>query len=87
MKAILTRSLPATATRPARIKATDLDGNSITAPGYGRGVEDAHDHAALALCVKMNWPGDLIRGWIDTGAVYVFAHSDRVKNPLKKEAR
>ena len=84
MKAIWTKYLGATNVRGSRIKAS-AEGCSITV-----GCDDALTHewahtvAALALCRKMGWPGDLYRGGRPDGVGYVFtfAHeSALVKNP------
>lgn len=48
---------------------------------------DCHAKAAIALCEKMNWDGDLIAGGTKDGYVFVFADSDRVKNPTVKQVR
>lgn len=65
MKAITTRWIPATNTKPTRIKARDGDNNSVTisAPNVDADV-DAHKVAANQLCDKMNWDGILQGGWI-----------------------
>jgi len=60
MKAILTKRLPATNTKPARIKAYDSDGNSIVLSVHVFPLDDAneegkHFHTASALASKMGW--------------------------------
>lgn len=61
MKAILTKRLPPTTTKPARIKAYDLDGNQVTMSVHGFPIdeadrdEDKHRLVAAALASKMNW--------------------------------
>lgn len=55
-QAIITRYLPPTNTRGARIKAFAW-GGSITVPfAYDCAVDVGHARAAQALCEKMNWP-------------------------------
>ena len=85
MKAIQTRHFGPGNIRASRVKAWTEGGNSITisydsAMGY-----ESHDAAALALCAKMGWEGDLIRaGTPDGGNVYVFSDQngfDTIKNP------
>jgi len=73
MKAIQTKFLPCTNFKGSRIKAFDLDGNQTTLP-YEHGInsEDNHRCAAKALCIKMNWVGELIGGGIKGGMVWVF---------------
>lgn len=76
MKAITTKYLPQTRTKPARIKAFDLDGNSAVI-GYPHEEQftDRHRLAAVALCEKMGWSGaeTLIEGKIKgNNSVFVF---------------
>lgn len=75
MKAITTRYIGATATKPGRILASDQDGNRITRPANGPfPYTDQHRAAAQALCAKMTWPGGdtLIGGSVKHGMVWVF---------------
>lgn len=67
-------------TRGPRYSATDDDGNRITIQPQEQ-YEQCHDAAALALCRKMGWSGDLIRGGLRNRYVYVFAADHRVINP------
>jgi hypothetical protein len=56
MKAIMTRYLSQTNTKPARIKATDCTHNSVTISRHDfESYDDAHEAAALQLCRKMKW--------------------------------
>lgn len=73
MKAIKTIYLSPTDKRGARIKATDLDRNSITIP-YDHCLCDAANHvaAAQALCDKMDWPGKRLAGSLSNYYVHVF---------------
>ena len=65
MKAITTRWIAATNTKPTRIKARDGDNNSVTIGANGHdGDMDSHAAAAIRLCEKMNWDGELKGGWI-----------------------
>jgi len=74
MKAIITKYLPATNTKPARIKASTEGGNSITIsyPSDDMSQEAAYRKAAEALCAKMNWTGQLYGGGTENGYVFVF---------------
>jgi len=74
MKAIVTKYLPATNTKPARIKATAEGGNSVTIsyPQDDISQEAAYRKAAEALCAKMKWPGQLFGGGTENGYVFVF---------------
>ena len=81
MKAILTKYIPATNTKPSRIKAYTSDGNQLTV-SYGSCTRDGnsdtafmHMHAAEKLQQKMNWKGKLIGGGTPTGYAFVFTDS------------
>jgi len=84
MKAITTRYVGATDRRPARIIASDLDGNRVTVPADGDfpydGHNGAHRAAAVALCQRMDWPGgeSLIGGAVKHGMVWVFPEPPRL---------
>jgi protein involved in temperature-dependent protein secretion len=71
MKAIITKWIPATDTKPTRISASDGDGNKIVIP-CTYGDTDPSDEAVKALCAKMEWHGKLAKGWTPLGNVYVF---------------
>ena len=73
MKAITTRFLGPTATKGARITASDEDGNRVTIP-YQNSPDtvDMHRHAAMVLCEKMGWGTAIIGGSIKNGYVWVF---------------
>jgi hypothetical protein len=73
MKAIRTQYFGPGNVRGSRIMATDEDGNRIYVPYESELSSDgAHDKAALALCAKMGWTGNLYRGGLKRGNVYVF---------------
>ena len=73
MKAIETRFIPATTHKPARVSASDGDGNRIII-SYGSqdGGEDAFRKAADALAEKMGWGGELVGGATKRGYTFVF---------------
>lgn len=79
MKAIFTKYLPATDTKPARIKAYAEGGSTITI-SYGFDG-NGHPQAALALCRKMGWNGTLVSGGRpdNKGEVFCFLESDHYK--------
>ena len=87
MKAILTKFLPATSTRPSRIKAYTVDGNQITLSNdecsdHGRhNTGLSHLYAAYKLAERMNWPGNLVGGGTPSGYVFVFT-SSWIRNPV-----
>jgi hypothetical protein len=81
MKAILTKALPWTQTKPRRIKAYTEGGNSRTlsydtCTANGESDREAHLFAAESLACAMNWSTDLIGGGTDEGYAFVFADSD-----------
>lgn len=52
MQAIVTKYLPATNTKPSRIKATCARGSLTVSMSYETGIDGEHDMAARALCRK-----------------------------------
>lgn len=73
MKAIITKYLPATNTKPSRIKAFDSDNNSVTIPFPDNLENEAcYKLAAVKLAEKMNWSTDLLGGGVKDGYVFVF---------------
>jgi hypothetical protein len=77
MKAILTKYLGPTNTKPSRVKAYDTDNNSVTVSFSYPGCDSANDYenhkrAAIHLCRKMKWSEDLIGGGIKDGYAFVF---------------
>ena len=80
MKAILTKIIPCTNTKPTRVKAYTEGGNAITVSWStcdddGRTQGQAHLFAAKKLCEKMQWTGELIGGGTAEGYCFVFAKS------------
>jgi hypothetical protein len=74
MKAILVKYFGPTNTRGSRLKASDLDGNSVTIP-YPRTLSSGagEAHAARLLCAKMQWDStNLVEGELKEGTVFVF---------------
>lgn len=78
MKAITTRYFGPTNTRPARIIATDMDGNNYTV-GTDMATDNyttPHRTAAYGLAEKMKWPGKLVGGSVKGAMVWVFVDSN-----------
>jgi hypothetical protein len=73
MKAIITKYIPATNTKPSRVKAK-AEGVPAVAISYGS-HENPHREAALTLCRKYGWGENIIGGGMpdQTGEVFVFA--------------
>ena len=70
MQCIITKFIPATTSKPARIKATSSQGVSVTIP-YN--ADRTYWQAAQTLRDKLGWKGTMIEGATNNGAVYVFA--------------
>ena len=80
MKAILTKIIPCTDTKPTRIKAYTEGGNRVTVSWSEcddgeRTQGQAHLYAARKLCDKMHWNGRLIGGGTPEGYAFTFADS------------
>ena len=80
MKAILTKILPCTDTKPTRIKAYTEGGNALilswsACDTADRTQGEGHLYAAQQLATKMNWSTDLIGGGTPDGYAFVFADS------------
>lgn len=58
MKAIFVKYIPATNTKPSRLKAFDGDGNMVTVSK----ANSTSREAAEALVSKMGWGGHLVKG-------------------------
>jgi hypothetical protein len=73
MQAIVTKYLPGTDTKGARIKAT-AEAGSVTI-GYPHELRDgqpAHRAAAQALAAKFNWPDKYLGAALPNNGGYVF---------------
>ena len=73
---ITTKYLGPTNKLGARVKATCQAGNVIMDWDYDHDQAENHRAAAAALAAKVNWDEnypDMFGGWIETGAVFVFA--------------
>lgn len=86
MKAILTKVIPCTNTKPTRIKAYTEGGNSLMVSwsecdDCQRTQGQAHMYAARKLADKMKWGGKLIGGGTVEGYCFVFQAS-----PIKEGA-
>lgn len=97
MKAIWTKYIGPSNVRGSRVRAVAERrlGPNMPEIGITIGWDDAknsdenHDAAALALCAKMGWPGDLMRGARPDGCgnVYTFiCELRRVPNPVPSYA-
>ena len=88
--AIITRYHGPTNTRGARISADAGMGRRCSIP-YDHAAYNPHDVAALALCAKMGWEGDLTRSGAPDGHGNVYTFIDvqnyhRVENPTVSKA-
>lgn len=86
MKAIKVSFLGATNTKPSRLKASDLDGNSVTVPWDTQEPESQnlrYRRAAKALCQKMQWSGTWIGGHLGpSDMVFVCIHNSEIGRML-----
>lgn len=82
MKAIRTRYHGATNTKGSRISATAEGGHRIyISYPHELSGEAVHAAAAIELCRRLEWKGDLIGGGLPDGDYcFVFAHGD--KHPI-----
>lgn len=73
MKTIETRFIPATNTKPARIKAVEPDGISVTL-SWDQSIDAEANHRAAQtmLCAKLGWTGSMIGGHTRRGMAWVF---------------
>ena len=82
MKAIQTKYHGATNTRSSRISATAEGGNRVSIPyPHELSGEAVHAAAALALCRKLGWQGELVGGGLPNGD-YCFCFTDGDKYQL-----
>lgn len=81
MKAIVTKYIPATNTKPSRVKAK-AEGVPAIVISYGS-HDNPHREAALTLCRKYGWGEDIIGGGMpdQTGECFVFA--GHIMEPLR----
>ena len=71
-KAIITKYVGATDTKPSKFVASDSDGNKVSTTYDYSLTEDAnHYKAACELREKMGWTGDLIGGSLKNGYAFV----------------
>ena len=78
MRAITTKYLGYTATKPSRVAAFDSAGNRIVISYDSDNHNDElpYRKAADALCKKLHWTGKLCGGGIKDGYVFVFCEDD-----------
>jgi len=80
MQTIRVKFLPATDKKPARWKAsTDIKSVILSYSNH-----TAND-AAIAVAKQMEWCGDMVRGAVDNGFVYVFTTDETITlAPIKR---
>lgn len=80
MQAIVTKFLPPTNSRGARIKATAERG-SVTVPwDHAQGIPENHRIAAMAALVRWGWSGRWIGGALPSGG-YAFTCDPTYRHP------
>jgi len=73
MTTIITRYVGPSNVRGARIIADAGDGRRVTVSyDHLLSTDDAHAAAAIALCAKMGWDGELIAGGLSRGHAFIF---------------
>jgi len=79
MQTITTKILPATNTKPARVKATH-EGNALSAtiPRGNGAIEKDYNQAARILKTRLKWPGKMVGGHTRDGMVFVFIHGEYI---------
>ena len=86
MKAIRVKYHGPTNFRGSRLTATADGGHRVTVPyDYALSGDALYLTAAVALCHKLKWKGELIAGGLPDGSVcFVFANSERfpIGSPL-----
>ena len=82
-KAIETRYLGPTNFRGSRCKASDGDNSIIVEWSSDLDSIDNHHAAALKLCAKLGWKGNLCAGGTKKGYVFVFTERDFKSEPVK----
>jgi hypothetical protein len=79
MQTIKTNFLPITNTKGARVKAT-AEAGSITIDWDDSLLpEENHSEAAIALCHKFKWTGELVSGCYKDNYYFNFTHSTTYK--------
>lgn len=68
MQAIETKYIPATNTKPSRIKAIASAGSVTIGYHDCDGYDDAHRRAAIELCRKFGWSGEIAGGTLKNGS-------------------
>jgi hypothetical protein len=71
MTTIITRYISATNTKPGRIVA-DAGMKRRVIIGFPHASANPHREAAIALCKKFDWHGQLVEGGMEHGNAYVF---------------
>ena len=73
MQAIFTKILPATNTKPTRVKAYCPQGSATLSYEYGQSNHDNHRTACAELIAKLEWcPRGWASGDTETGYVWVY---------------
>lgn len=78
MQSITTKYLGPTNNRGSRIHAVTASGHVLTIPvNHSFSDGRCHAEAALALCKRLGWSGELVSGGTREGYVFVFVSGDR----------
>lgn len=87
-QAIITRTIPATNTKPTRVLARAAGGMSVYSSwNDAAGIFGSHEAAAIKLCKKLDWHGTLVPGGLKDGYVFTFANHGAKQPVLKTTVR
>lgn len=75
MTSVITKYLPATNSKPARVKADAGMGRTATV-SFHDAAPEPHRNAAHQLCAKFGWTGTLQEGGREDGFVYTFISTE-----------
>jgi hypothetical protein len=83
-QSILTKFIPATNTKPRRVKATTSNKKHSTTLSHalvddGRFDTEAHAYAARLLAYKLGWVGTMVQGYSLEGCVFVFVDGPKIE--------
>ena len=79
MVAIETKYYGPTNSRGSKIIAKTTNHRLTVSYDHGLDLDENHAAAAVALCRKMYWTGELLGSSTKAGMVFVFANEDKIK--------
>ena len=79
MVAIETKYYGPTNSRGSKLIAKTREHRVTVSYDHALDLDENHVAAAVALCRKMYWTGELLGGGTKSGMVFVFANEDKIK--------